>query len=341
MSLGQRSGKLALAGALLAALPAGAAITETPRTPPAAPPAPTESKPVASVLRYLPKARRLSTYTIGARFEVTTKDVTFEAPPAYKEGFDFWSGRMKGQKVSEVYELKSVTQDADAQGLVPFELTIPKFDLESQRNGELLMSPPTIRQSVSTLVFAGVLDPLGNVKEFKRTFGTDDPAIKGLAIAEVTRLFPEVDGPRDLRIGDSFTHERVVHLPTKLTITGLEDVTLKVTRVYVLKSLAGGVATFEVRTTYADDPAFKPGAEKTTVHISGSGSGQATFEIARGVYESTRMITPMHIDLEAPLRPLPNHPETESPATGKTHIDLEILLSGQQTVKRTWGEEQD
>src|SRR5437867_1714094 len=126
MGLGRMSVKGFLAGALLAALPAGASLAAAPKGQPAAtPPAPSAPRPVPTVLHLLPKAHRLSTYSISARFEMTTRDVTFDAPAAYMESFNFWSKRMKGQRRSEVYEIKSVTQDADAQGLVPFRLTIP------------------------------------------------------------------------------------------------------------------------------------------------------------------------------------------------------------------------
>jgi len=118
-------------------------------------------------------------------------------------------------------------------------------------------------------------------------------------------------------------------------------VTCKVIRQYTLKSIQDGVATFDVKITYADDPGFKPEAENTVLHVAGSGSGTATFEIRRGVFQQSRMPSSMHIDIEAPLRPLPDHPETEHASTGKSHIDLDLLLSGQQKVQRLWGEEPD
>jgi len=73
----------------------------------------------------------------------------------------------------------------------------------------------------------------------------------------------------------------------------------------------------------------------------GGGSGTATFEVRRGVFQQSRMPSSMHIDIEAPLRPLPDHPETERASTGKSHIDLDLLLSGQQKVQRLWGDEPD
>ena len=101
------------AGAFVFAIFAAAA-AEAPKTTPPAPHPTAKAKPVdakppvlESVLRFLPKARAMSTYTLGVRFEIGTKDVTFEAPEAYKQGFEFWSGRMKGQRRNEV-DRKSV-----------------------------------------------------------------------------------------------------------------------------------------------------------------------------------------------------------------------------------------
>ena len=334
-----------VAGAFIAAV-LGTAAAETPKTkPPAPPPAakPAGAKPPAleSVLHFLPKVRVMSTYSLGARFEIGTKDVTFEAPEAYKAGFEFWSNRMKGQRRSEVYEMTTMTQDANDSGLFRFSRTIPKFDLEIQRQGEILASPPETEKNVATLVFEGTFDRFGNVKEFKKTAGSDDAEIETLAIPEVSRLFPQVDGPHDYQVGQGFKDERVVRLPTKLGIAGLENVTYKMTRDYTLKSIQGGLATFDVTITYADDPGFKPSAEGTSLHISGGGSGTAVFEIGRGVFQESRLPSSMRIDIEAPLRPLPEHPETANAPRGKSHVDVDLLVSGRQMVRRVWGDDTD
>jgi len=330
-----------IAGAVCAV--AGAEVPKPAAAPPKPPATPADAKPpaVESVLRFLPKARPMSTYTLEARFEVGTKDVTFEAPDAYKQGFEFWSGRMKGQRRSEVFEMTTMTQDANDKGLVTFRRTIPKFDVEIQRQGEFMASPPELERSVASLVFEGTLDRFGNVKEFKKTAGSDDAELETLAIPEISRLFPEIDGPHDFRTSDGFKEERTVRLPTKLAIAGLEKVTYKMTRDYALKSINGCLATFDVKVIYADDPAFKPGAEKTTLHISGGGSGTAVFDVGRGVFQESRLPTAMRIDIEAPLRPLPSHPETEQSSIGKSHVDLDLLISGQQTVRRLWGDDTD
>jgi len=332
-------------GAIVAAV-FSAAGAEAPKTKPAAPPSaakPDGAKSPApeTVLRFLPKVRAMSTYNLGARFEIGTKSVTFEAPEAYKPGFEFWSNRMKGQKRSEVYDITTMTQDANDSGLYPFSRTIPKFDLEIQRQGENMASPPETEQSVASLRFEGTFDRFGNVKAFKKTGGSDDAEVETLAIPEISRLFPEMDGPHDYQIGQGFKEERSVRLPTKLGIAGLENVTYKVTREYTLKSVQGGLATFDVKITYADDPAFKPGAQNTSLHISGGGSGTAVFEIGRGVFQESRLPSSMHIDIEAPLRPLPDHPETAKAPTGKTHVDLDLLVAGRQTVRRVWGDDTD
>jgi len=332
-----------LAG-LLCAVALATAAPPAPKPAPQGTPAKTlaaQPPPVQTVLRFSPKVRPMSTYTLQGRVEVTTRDVTFEAPDAYKAGFNFWAGRMKGEKRAEVYEMSTMTQDADAKGVVTFRRTIPRFDLEVVKQGQNLASPPAMQEAVATLVFDGTMDLMGNVKTMKKTAGPDDPDIQGLAIPEMSRLFPEVDTPHDLRIGDSFQEERPVRLLSKLGIAGLEDVTYRSTRVFTLKSLQKGLATFEVKVTYADDPAYKVRAEKTTLHISGGGSGTSVYQVERGVFKEARLPTTMRIDIEAPLRPLSDRPEPAKSVIGKSHIDLDLLVSGQQEVRRVWGDDTD
>jgi hypothetical protein len=343
MSQGPAGRGSIVVAALVAAVvtAAGAEAPKPPAPPPAAKPDVAKSPAPGTVLRFLPKVRAMSTYSLGARFEIGTRNVTFEAPEAYKPGFDFWSNRMKGQKRSEVYEITTMTQDANDKGLFPFSRTVPRFDLEIQRQGEIMASPPDMEKDVATLVFEGTFDRFGNVKTFKKTAGSDDAEIETLAIPEISRLFPETDGPHDYQIGQGFKEGRAVRLPTKLGIAGLENVTYKVTREYTLKSVQEDLANFDVTITYTDDPAFKPTAQNTSLHITGGGSGTAVFVIARGVFKESRLPSSMHIDIEAPLRRLPDHPETAKAATGKTHIDLELLVSGKQTVRRIWGDDTD
>jgi hypothetical protein len=324
------TGALALAAALAAA-PAWSA----------APAAPAKPASPAATLRFAPKARRLSTCTLHGRYEIATRDVSFEAPDAYIDGFNFWAGRMKGQKRSEVYEMMTMTQDTDGNGMVPFRRTIPRFNLEFEKQGQIFAAMGSLERDVAGIVWEGTLDPFGNLKEKRKVAGKDDPEIAQLAIPEIERLFPSVEGVRDIAIGEGFKEERVLPLPTKLNIAGLEDVSLKVTRDYILKSVVSGLATFEVKMTYTNDPAYKPKVENTVCAISGGGAGEAIFEVRRGVFLTSRVRSSMRIDIEAPLRPLPGHPETAAPSSGKSHIDLDFVFFGQQTVKRTWGEEED
>src|SRR6266849_7371582 len=139
----------AFVAAVLTAAGAEAPKTKPPSPPSAAKPEGARTSAPESVLRFLPKVRAMSTYSLGARFEIGTKSVTFEAPEAYKPGFEFWSKRMRGQKRSEVYEMTTMTQDANDSGLYPFSRTVPRFDLEIQREGEIMASPPDTEKSVA------------------------------------------------------------------------------------------------------------------------------------------------------------------------------------------------
>src|SRR6267143_4271487 len=142
----------------------------------AAGPAPVPPKAAdATVLHFVPKARANSTYTFSARFDITDRDISFEAPKAYKEGFDFWAGRMRGQRRSEAYEMTTITQEADANGMIPFRRTIPKFDLEFERQGQQYATAGPLERAVTSLVWEGSLDPYGNLKKKRKVGGRANP----------------------------------------------------------------------------------------------------------------------------------------------------------------------
>jgi|SRR5262245_17338901 len=334
--MGHRTGWAGVfAAALLLALATRAPAAEPPTEPPA------KAAPAPGTLRILTKARQMSTYNLGTRFEVGTQDITFEAPAVYQPGFDFWASKMKGQKRSEVCDITTITQGVEKDGDVPFRRTIPKFDIEVLQSGEIFAPGLNIGKALATFAWEGSLDRFGNVKEMRKVEGAETDEIKALTIPEMSHVFPEIKEAYDLKVGEGFKDERTVRLPTKLNIAGLEHVTIQWTREYILKSQEAGVATFEVKTTYATDPAFKPEMERTTCQVSGSGTGEATFEVKRGVFLRSRLPSTMRVEIEAPLRPLPEHPETQVSGTGKSHIVLNLLLSGEQTVKRVWGDDTD
>jgi len=96
-----------------------------------------------------------------------------------------------------------------------------------------------------------------------------------------------------------------------------------------------------VTISYANDPAALSKAPGTTCMLSGGGEGTAEFDVRRGVFLAMRVPSTLKIDIAAPLRPLPEHPEMKEAGSGKTHIEVDLLLSAQQLVKRVWGEESD
>jgi hypothetical protein len=326
---------------LLAAVAApawGAAPAASPT--PAGRKAPATATAVTSI-QFAPQARKLSAYTLNGRFEITTRDVTFEAPPAYTDGFNFWAGRMKGHRRTEIFQMVTQTQEPGPSGLLPFRRSVSKFNLEFEKQGQIFSASGTVERDLLGLVWEGTLDPFGNLKEKRKVGGKDNPDFALLALDAIDWIFPVVEGgARELTIGEGFKEERIMPLPTRLSIAGLEALTIKVTRDYTLKSIEGGLATFEVKLSYGADPSFKPAADSTTCAISGGGVGDAMFEVPRGVFLRSRVPSLLHLDIDAPLRPLPGHPETEVAAQGKSHIDLDILLFGQQTVVRTWGDEE-
>jgi hypothetical protein len=318
-----------------------------PAGPPAAP-APAAPRPQAKAtppgagsVRLAPRARQLSTYALDARLEVASGDVTFQVPPAYQDKFAFWTGRMKGQKRFELYQIQTSTQERASDGTVPFKRILARFQLELEREGKPMAAYGSLQKDMTTHAWEGTLDALGNVKEIRRTQGVDNPEAAELWTPMVERLFPPLGASRDLAVGKGFTDVTSLPLPSPLKIAGLETIRVRMAREYILKDSSGGLASFEVRTTYALDPDTPPTQPGTTCTISGGGTGEATFDVRRGVFLATSMPTRMTIEIEAPLQPLEDQTEAAAPGKGTTRIDLILKASGRQTVRRYWGEEED
>ncbi len=298
---------------------------------------PSQSKPTA--VRFAPQARGGSSYSLEASVQVITKDVTFEVPPAYKDSFAFWSSRMKGSRKNELYRYVALTEDPSPDGSVRFRKQLSRFQMEMEKDGQILAPMSEAARDMPTQAWEGTLDGFGNVKEIRRVAGAEDPDMAELATPYVEALFPPGAAPRDLKIGDSIRTTTSLPLPARLRIEGLEKVGVLMTRELILKQVVEDRVTFEIKTTYATDPATKPDRTDLACVVGGGGTGEALFDLRRGVYLSARQPSTMMIDVEAPLRPLPQMPETEKPGTGKSHLVLDLLVSGQQTVHTIVGED--
>lgn len=307
---------------------------------PAAPPAAAGSQ-APQVLRFEPRGRRLSNYDTQIRYELSTSDITFEVPPAYRESFAFWTGRLKGQRTIELIQLLVRTQDAAEDGSIPFRRTAPRFQVETEQGGKSAEPLESQQREVAGLVWEGLLDRYGNVKEVRVVEGKESPDFAALTLRYMQHALPGDLAPRDIRVGEGFVETFALPLPSRLHIAGLENVGVVATREYVLKEIAGDRASFQVKANYTSDPATAPTAPGTVCRVSGGGNGEATFDVRRGVFLAARMPTTMTIEIEAPLKPLPDRPDTAKGGTGRTTIVLGVHTSAEQSVKRPWGSEDD
>jgi len=269
-------------------------------------------------------------------------DVTYEVPEAYHDSFAFWTGRMKAKSKFEVYQFSIRTLDAAEDGSVPFTRQVPHFNLEISEDGKSRVPFDPLEQKLRTWIWEGTLDPLGNIAEIRKVAGREDDELKNLAMPFVESAFPVVKSAVDLMPGSGFDEERIVPMPeSPPKISGLENLRLKVTRTYRLKEVRDILAIFDVQVTYALDPAVSITVPDTVCAIGGGGRGEAIFNLRRGLFESTHLPTTMTIDISAPLRPLPDRPETATPGNGKTHIVMDMTLGSTQIVSRPWGADQD
>lgn len=304
-----------------------------------APGAATPAPAAAGVAHFLPKARTDSTFSLTVRFEIETKNVTFDVPPAYRDSFAFWTKRMSGSKRSELFQFVNVTDDAEKDGSVHFRKTLARYQAELQQEGESLTPYSNTVKDMEGLTWEGHLDRFGNVQDARLVAGKPDPDMADLGGTWVEAFFPHVEGPRDLKPGDRISAVQSLPLPSRLNIEGLEEIRVLLTRELTLKSFAGGQASFDIKTTYATDPATKPTVAGAACVISGGGTGDALFDLTRGVFLASHQNSTLMIDIQAPLRPLPEHPETQNAGSGKSHLQLVIGYNGQQTVHKILGEE--
>jgi hypothetical protein len=272
---------------------------------------------------------------------VLTEDVTFEVPPAYQEGFAFWSGRMKGQKRSELYQFITLTGERADDGTVPFHRNVPKFQIDLEKDGKPLQVRMGSLEMVKSLAWDGTLDKFGNVRAMRLVAGEETGEMQELARTYVETVFPRVDGPRDLKIGEAMSVAEPLPLPSKMHIEGLQEIGLLITRELVLKSFDGRIATFDVTIRYAADPAKPSRDQKTVCVISGTGKGEATFDVRRGLFLATRQEGAVIFDIEAPLRPLADRPDTQNPGPGKSRLVLALTLNARQTSSRVVGSDED
>ena len=291
-------------------------------------------------LRFLPKARKLSTYTQLVRVESITKDATFEAPPAYQESFAFWFGRMKDVTKTELVEFTLASLEPDADGSLPFTRRISRFMLEIVKNGQPMEPRGPLMGQIRGLAWEGALDRHGNITRLERVAGGDFPEMKDLHFPLMESVLPRLE-PLELEVGKGFEDQISLPLPSRLKIRGLEEVRMIRTRENRLKSASSRLASFEIKTTYENDPEWLSTAPDTTCVISGEGTGKADFDLLRGVLLTQRHTGLVNIELEAPLSPLPGKPETNKGGTATARIELEVKTSVRQEVTRLWGTDED
>jgi hypothetical protein len=317
--------------------PAAASPKDAPAKPaaPAAKPAAPAAKAAAdsAPVTLTPRASGQTIYSFEGRIETGVRDVTFEAPQAYQESFSFWTSRMKGTSRTELIQHLTTTRDPAADGQVPFRRQVSRYLVDMNSHGQAVtMGGPTFKE-VTTLAWEGIFDPTGRIASMTKVNGPENvKELENLSFPVLDNLFPRLEGPRTLKVGESFVMEESMPLPSRLAINGLEKMGVRMTRRYTLRERRGRQAVFDVEVMFAADPATPPSVPRTTCVITGGGKGDALFDLEDGTFVDAKQPTRMVIDVEAPLRRLPDQPEGSDPGVGKTHMEISLLLSGNQTV---------
>ena len=303
-----------------------------PKKPAAVPPA------AGAAVTLTPRAWSRSAYSFEGRLESAIQDVTFDTPDAYKENFTFWANRMKGTARTELIQYVTSTRDAAESGEIPYHRQVSRYMLDLSEHGQVKTMGGKLNRDVQLLAWDGNLDPKGHMADQKRVAGPEDMTeVERLAFPLLDRILPLLDAPQPVKVGESFTVEQTLPLPSRMSVNGLEDAAARLTRVLTLKEVRGRQAVFAVKASYALDPSTPAKAPRTTCTIGGGGDGEAVFDLDSGFFMSARIATTMLIDIEAPLRPLPGQPEGTDPGTGKSHMVLSLNMFGKQSVTQMFG----
>ena len=314
-----------LAGVLLASLLAWAG-TKTATSPRASAPAP---------VVLTPRGWERSIYSLDGRFHTSIRDVTFEAPPAYQQSFAFWTGRMKGGQRSELIHLITTTREPTEDGSLPFHRQVSRYQLEMYEQGQMKVPEGALVRGITSLAWEGALDASGNVRDVRLVHqpeGLKDNDRLGVQL--FGQLFPRLADRREMKVGETLTDAVAMPMPQRLSITGLEAVGVLTSRRLTLREVRGAQAIFDLAVSYTADPATPPTAPRTILTIGGEGNGEAAFDLSDGLFIRAKLTSVLVIDIEAPLRRLPDQPEDIDPGTAKSHIEMSLGISAQQSLAK-------
>lgn len=295
--------------------------------------------PAAAPIALIPKCWDRSIYNLDGRVATSVSDVSFEAPPAYKESFAFWTNRMKGGQRTELIQLLTTTREPAEDGTLPFHRQVSRFQVDIMEQGQIKEPAGPLSRSVSDLRWEGSLDRECNLRDIALLGEpVNQTEIDQLSFGLLDRLSPRLGKRRDMQPGDSYTETLAFPLPQRLSIKGLDAIGVVMSRTLTLREVRADEAIFEIVVTYKDDPATPPAAPRTTCTVGGGGTGEAIFDRNDGLFVRAQMESRMTIDLEAPLRRLPDQAEDVDPGTAKSHITLALNISGTQVVTRLFTE---
>jgi hypothetical protein len=294
------------------------------------------------VYRIVPKARIQTSYDFTGRLVILNQDVSFEVPPDYQNSFAFWTDRMKGIQKTELIQFLTVTREPGEDGTISFRKQVPRYSLETLRPGEIMaVGAKSMFDEVESKLWEGMLDAHGNVIEMHQQAGSENEDLDSLGFPILHHIFPALDGPREMRIGDHFSEVVALKPPSRLSVAGLDDVGILLTRRYRLDSVDGNIASFSMKASIESDPDRPSTRERTSCEITGEGTGTAKFDIRRGVFLSSRLSFELNYHIQAPLRRLPTQAADFDPGLGSTTVVQKVMLNGTQKVVRLMGKDED
>lgn len=166
------------------------------------------------------------------------------------------------------------------QNIYPFTVEYVKT---TSQDGKKEIPDNTLFYGTDTLGKIPVLDSVSSPQEL-------DAKAKKSLLQNIEQLLQESCGPeKTVKMGESFT--KVAPMNVDLGITKLQ---MDVTTTYKLKSMANGLATFDISQIYALNSTVKD----HTFKADGTGTGSIVYDVAGNYYKdySTNMVLNMSMD---------------------------------------------
>jgi hypothetical protein len=180
----------------------------------------------------------------------------------------------------------------EGEGALTFEATLTELGVSLRLEGEETPIEAAPLAALLGLSLGGSMDARGNLSEVRVLSGdgAGGASPMGEEMATLSPVLPE----SSLSPGESFQWERAVVFPAPLGLG--EEIEGTVTVTYTLRKASKRKAHFDLRAEIG----FTPGEAAEALALSGSGEGEAVFDLEGGFFASSELTLATSRELNRP-----------------------------------------